>query len=359
MKTNRRSALVALFLAVLSVACAGAGPKTSSSALPARGPGAEVKRLTYFSAGMSPERIAELHEAAPNVDIVVVTREEALARAGSAEGADARLCSEGFLAAAPNLRWVQAWSAGVDRYLGLRGLMDNDAIAFANMKGAHGPAISEHVFATLLSLTRRLDRFRDAQREGRWSRDRDGMTTLAGRTLLVVGMGGIGTEVARRGRAFDMRVLATVRTKAEAPDFVDRLETADALDELLPEADVVVLCVPLTDETRGLFDAERFELMRPGAYLVNIARGEVVDTDALIGALDRGHLGGACLDVTDPEPLPEGHPLFGYENVVITPHVAGAGEVTGERRFAIFKENVRRFGAGEPLANLVDKDAGY
>jgi phosphoglycerate dehydrogenase-like enzyme len=237
--------------------------------------------------------------------------------------------------------------------------MENDRIVFTNMQGAHGPAIAEHVFAMLLSLTRQLPRHREAQAEGRWSRDRDGMSALAGRTLLVVGLGGIGTEVARRADAFDMRVLATARSAREAPAFVDHLGVADELDALLPEADVVVLCLPLTDATRGLFDAQRIARMKAGAYLLNIARGPIVDTDALIAALRDGRLAGAGLDVTDPEPLPDGHPLFALENVVITPHVAGAGEITAERRSAVFRENLRRFGAGEPLINVVDKEAGY
>lgn len=131
------------------------------------------------------------------------------------------------------------------------------------------------------------------------------------------------------------------------------------LADLLPAADVVVLCVPLTDETTGLIGERELAMMKPEAYLVNIARGRVVDTDALIAALDEDRLAGACLDVTDPEPLPSDHPLWTMDNVVITPHVAGRSALTEERRHALFVENVRRFGAGEPLLNVVDKHAGY
>lgn len=339
-------------LAPLLVACA-AGP------VPAARDGAPAARLVYLSSGLDADELAELRAVAPNVDMLVVSSDEALAHAAEADGADVGLCSPELLAAAEGLRWVQAWSAGVDRYLDRAELMANERIVFTNMQGVHGPAIAEHVFAMLLSLTRQLPRHRAAQMEGRWIRDGSGMTALAGRTLLVVGLGGIGAEVARRGDAFDMRVLATARTAKEPPPFVERLGAADDLDALLPEADVVVISVPLTDETRGLFDAGRIARMRPGAYLINIARGAVVDTDALIAALRDGRLAGAGLDVTDPEPLPDGHPLFALENVVLTPHVAGTAEITGERRFALFRENVRRFGAGEPLLNVVDKTAGY
>lgn len=325
----------------------------------AAAPAARLEPLTYFTTGLEPEELAELERRAPNVEFVEVSRTEALARAAEADGADVGLCTEEFLAGAEGLRWVQAWSAGVDRYLGLEGLMENDSIVFTNMQGAHGPAIAEHVFAMLLALTRQLPRHRIAQLDGRWERDGQGMTALAERTMLVVGMGGIGTEVARRADAFGMNVLATVRTPREAPPFVDELGVSDELDELLPRASVVVVCVPLTDETRGMIDAERLELLPAGSYLVNIARGPVVDTEALMDALDSGQLAGAALDVTEPEPLPSGHPLYFYENVILTPHVAGVAEVTGDRRWSIFAENVERFSRGEELINVVDKDAGY
>jgi phosphoglycerate dehydrogenase-like enzyme len=122
---------------------------------------------------------------------------------------------------------------------------------------------------------------------------------------------------------------------------------------------VVVIAVPLTEETRGLFDTRRLALLKPGAYLVNVARGAIVDSDALAEALAAGRLAGACLDVTEPEPLPREHPLWGLANVVVTPHVAGDAEITGERRRALLRENLRRFAAREPLLNVVDKEAGY
>jgi phosphoglycerate dehydrogenase-like enzyme len=156
-----------------------------------------------------------------------------------------------------------------------------------------------------------------------------------------------------------MRVLGTVRTARPAPPYVDYLGTGDELADLLPQADVVVLAVPLTDETRHMIDAAALASMREGAWLVNIARGPVVETDALVRSLDQGHLGAAFLDVTDPEPLPSGHPLWGRDNVLITPHVAGNAELSGDRAYALFAENLRRFGAGEPLLNVVDKSAGY
>ena len=319
------------------------------------------EELVYGTSVIDETQAKALSDAHPNVRFVTgLTRETALERAAELDGLDAHLLTDEVLTKATNLRWVQSWSAGVDRYLGLKGLMGNDQIAFTNMKGAHGPVISEHVFAMLLHLRRDLGAYLAAQKESRWDRRAgSGQKALAGSTLVVAGMGGIGREIAKRGKAFDMKVLATVRTKREAPEYVDEIGVAKDLDRFLGQADVVAIALPLTDETLGLFDADRIAKIKPGAVLINIARGKIVDTDALVAALRSGHLAGACLDVTDPEPLPTESPLWTMENVVITPHVAGRAELTTERRMAIFRENVARFAKGEPLRNLVDKKAGY
>lgn len=318
--------------------------------------------LTYIAGPVPDEELRQWNQAAPNVRVVRArSREEALALAGGAHGVDARFAVPEFLERAPNLAWVQAMSAGVDRYLSNRALMDNDRIVLTNMRAVHGPVIAEHAFAMLLTLTRGMKAHTDHQRAGVWG-GRDGAppaVALHGRTMLVVGLGGIGTEIAARAHAFGMRVIATRRSDTPGPEYVERLGRADDLPAFLAEADVVAVCVPLTPETEGLFDSAAFDAMRPGAYLINIARGRVVNTAALLEALDSGRLAGACLDVTDPEPLPPDHPLWRRENVVITPHVAADGEVTDARRRAVALENMRRFGAGEPLLNVVDKAAGY
>ena len=342
-----------LLLCTLALLCTGCEePEGKPSAA---GP------LVYWTTALPSADAKALEAAHPKVRILTdLSREDALARANEIHGADAHLCSPAFLAKAKNLRWVQSWSAGVDRYLGLDGLMKNEAIAFTNMKGAHGPVISEHVFALMLSLRRALPAYAAAQRGARWDRKAGtGQKALAGSTLVVAGMGGIGREIAKRGKAFDMKVLATVRTKREAPDYVDELGTAEDLDRFLEQADVVAIALPLTDETRGLFDAARLAKIKRGALLINIARGAIVETPALLEALRNGTLAGAGLDVTDPEPLPADSPLWKMDNVLITPHVAGRAELTQERRMAIFRDNLARFAAGRPLRNLVDKKAGY
>jgi phosphoglycerate dehydrogenase-like enzyme len=234
-------------------------------------------------------------------------------------------------------------------------------IVFTNMQGVHGPTIADHVFGMLLTLTRDLRYYLDDEQRGTWNRDGSGHTRIAlqDRTLLVVGLGGIGREVAQRAKGFGMRVLATRRSAVTPPPYVDEQGTPDDLHRFLAEADVVVLCVPLTEETTGMIGAEELALMNAGSYLVNVARGKVVVTEALVDALERGHLAGACLDVTDPEPLPAGHTLWSMPNVVITPHVSSRSALTGDRWEALYIENLRRFGAGEPLLNVVDMAAGY
>ncbi len=318
--------------------------------------------LTFLAGRIDDDEARLLSELAPNVRLLRnLSSEEALARAGELDGMDARYATAELLGAAPDLKWVQAFSAGVDRALAVTALVERDDIVLTNMQGMHGPTIADHVFAMLLQLTRGLDVFAERQRAGQWDRSSPEREPFAlhGRRLLVVGLGGIGTEVARRGAGFGMEVWGIGRTARPAPEFVRRAGVSTDLDAWLGEADVVVLCVPLTDETRGLISRERLLAMKAGALLVNIARGAVVDTDALVEALSSGHLGGACLDVTDPEPLPAGHPLWSAPNVVLTPHVAGRSAMTGDRVRDLFRENLRRFARGEPLLNVVDKHAGY
>jgi D-2-hydroxyacid dehydrogenase (NADP+) len=181
---------------------------------------------------------------------------------------------------------------------------------------------------------------------------------LMGKTLLVIGLGGIGSEISRRAAAFGMRVLATDPKVLERPLYVEELHRPDRFHSLLPRADVVASAVPLTKASLRMIGAREFGLMKPGVILINVSRGKVVDTDALIAALDRKHVAAAGLDVTDPEPLPKGHPLWS-RNVIITPHTAGQSPGGERRRSELFRENLRRFASGEMLVNIVDKKAGY
>jgi phosphoglycerate dehydrogenase-like enzyme len=185
------------------------------------------------------------------------------------------------------------------------------------------------------------------------------MREVGGRTLLVVGLGGIGTEVARRAHALGMRVIAIRNSRREGPDFVAEVGLPEDLHAFAARADAVVSAVPLTPETTDLFDAAFFAAMKPGGWFINVGRGRSVVTDALVAALDSGRLAGAGLDVTEPEPLPAGHTLWSRPNVIITPHVAASSDVQGERYWVLVAENLRRYAAGEPLLNVVDIERGY
>jgi len=318
--------------------------------------------LTYFAGVMSDAERADLAKIAPNVRIVTgLSQAEALARAGEAHGIEARYATPDFLAKAKKLVWIQVLSAGVDRYVGMKPIVENDAIVLTNFRGVHGPAIADHAMAMLLSLTRDLRNYAASQAKGKFGKEESRLRPIAleGRTMLVVGIGGIGTEIAQRAHGFGMRVIGTRRSTTPAPDFIQKVGQSKDLLAMLPEADVVAIAVPLTPETEGMFNQAAFAAMKPGSFLINVARGKVVNTDALVAALNSGKLAGACLDVTEPEPLPAGHKLWSMHNVVLTPHIAPLAELTEQRRGLLMTENMRRFGAGEPLLNVVDKVAGY
>ncbi len=264
------------------------------------------------------------------------------------------------LASMPRLRWVQTVSAGVDRMdfeeLRRRG------IPLTNSSGIHANNIAEHIMSLMLAFARKLPFLVREQEQHRWSSEvgRISSFEITGQTLLVLGLGKIGEQLAVRGKGMQMRVLAT-RRRIE----IDRVSVADevfALSELagrIGEADHVAITLPLTRDTEGLFSAALIEKMKPGAYLYNIGRGTIIDQDAMIRALQSGHLGGAGLDVTTPEPLPADSPLWDLDNVIITPHTSGSSPKLMERAVALWTDNLQRFLAGEPLRNVVDLDAGY
>lgn len=320
-------------------------------------------QITFVvGAGFEAPHLARLREVAPHAEFAIAP--DAAALLAAAPRADALLGVWGvtpeLLAAAPRLRWIQTSGAGVDRFL-IPELLVRDLL-LTNLSGVHAPNIAEHLLALMLAFARGLRPLLRDQEAGIWHEYGEGPPPtfeLEGQTLLVVGMGDIGEALARRARGLDMRVHATRRNPALAPPYVERLAPPSGLDELLPEADHVAICLPLTPETRGLFDARRFALAKRGAYIYNVGRGDLIDQDALVVALRSGHLGGAGLDVTSPEPLPPDSPLWSLPNVLITAHTSGRSPRYWDRGIEIVAENVRRFVAGEPLRNLVDQRLGY
>jgi len=210
-------------------------------------------------------------------------------------------------------------------------------------------------------LARGLPKCDKAMSQGEWLRKpamTEGMQSIAGKTMLVVGLGGIGTEVARRAAALDMRVIGTRRSSRDGPDFVDYVGLSDELHELAGQADFIVNALPLTPATTGLFDQHFFAAAKRGMHFINVGRGRTVVTDDLVAALREGQVAGAGLDVTDPEPLPGDHPLWQFDNVIITPHVASRG-ANRVRHKLLTIENLRRFVAGDALLNVVDPNLGY
>lgn len=309
---------------------------------------------------LSEGHLARLRGRFPGVRFVVAAGErpsgEELREADAVVGwrAEAEL-----LGSAPRLGWVQTGGAGVEGQplaeLAARGIL------VTNNSGVAAPNIAEHVLAMMLAFARGIPGLVRAQAERRWKDEagRGAIFELGGRTLLLVGLGEIGLATAERARGFGLRIVGTRRTEGAPPPGVDEVVPMDRLDEALAEADHVAISVPLTERTRGMFDAGRFAATKRGAYLYNVGRGGTVETAALIAALESGQLAGAGLDVTDPEPLPADSPLWGMPNVLITAHTSGGTPRYWDRGVEVLEENIRRYLAGEGLKNEVDAGEGY
>jgi glyoxylate/hydroxypyruvate reductase A len=256
-----------------------------------------------------------------------------------------------LLANAKGLRWIQCMGAGVE------GLLVPELAAgvrITRVAGIFGPWMAEYTLGWCLWVTQRMDGFRASQRQRRWAPVDP--VPLRGQTLCVVGLGDIGRSIAKAARALGMRVIGVTRSGRASRDAVRVYRTA-ALRTALARADFVVLTLPLSDETRGLVGRAELAALRPTAWLLNLARGPIVDEGALLEALRRRRLGGAVLDVFDTEPLPAAHPLWGFDNVVITPHISGPS--TPREIGPIFNDNLRRYAANRPLRHTVDRARQY
>lgn len=252
---------------------------------------------------------------------------------------------------AGNLRWLQSLWMGVDDYVAPGVLPEN--VTITACVGAYRQTVSEHMLTTLLALCRQLPQCRDNQLRHKWV-DVKKMRSIRGATVLVVGAGVIGGDFARLCKALGAHTVGLKRTVAGSIDGFDQLDTMEHLDSWLPQADVVALIVPHAPETVKLMDARRIALMKPDAMLISDGRGSVLDQDALAAAMTGGHLWGAALDVTVPEPLPEDSPLWDIPNLLLTPHVAGGIRMEVSRKSAVSfgLENFRRYAAGQPLEGV-------
>ena len=269
-------------------------------------------------------------------------------------------CTPAAIAAAKNLQYLHIFSAGIDRCASIPGIADRDLIATNSAKAA-SETIAEHGIALMLMMTRGLHLHHKNQMKGQWRGYTSRPNTIAvkGKTMLVLGLGGIGSQVAKRAHGLGMTVLGTRNSSRQGPDYVDYVGLADETNSLAAKADVIVNALPLTDSTRGTANAAFFDAMKEGAFYISVGRGGTTDTDALIAALESGNLAGAGLDVTDPEPLPEGHPLWDIPNVVISPHTAAGSGLSRENTMRLARENLRRYINGEKLLNVVDFERGY
>ncbi|MGM0420239.1 MAG: D-2-hydroxyacid dehydrogenase [Bacillota bacterium] len=264
-----------------------------------------------------------------------------------------------MLADAPNLKWVQVLSAGVDKIMQQPGVekMAAKNILLTNMSGLHKDIIAEHSFALILNFSRRLSEFQRQQEKQEWNRLK--LTGLAGKRLLVVGLGAIGREIVTRANAFGMEVIGVKRNPEEEVAGVDKIFSPANLSEAFTDVDYAVTILPLTEETEGLVGREEFAAMPESAYFINVGRGKVVNEAELIKALETKAIAGAGLDVFEEEPLPADSPLYKMNNVIITPHVAGSFGGYYSRAAQMFMENLDLYFKGEKLKRLVDYEAGY
>ena len=305
---------------------------------------------------MPPDHIAELQRVSPEARIVAVNDGSLVREAGDADAILGTITPE-VLRAAHNLKWVQTYSAGVEEYLFPE--FKASGVTLTNCKILMGPEIADHAFALLLALTRDLYRTIPKRTGEVWQREGLHPIELRGKTAVVVGVGGIGSQIAQRAAAFGMQVIGVDPKDMPLNPYVSRMVYPEQIDAVLPLADVVFISAPHTPQSEGMIGPRQFELMKKGAYFIAVSRGKLYNTDALVKALDSRKLAGAGLDVTNPEPLPKGHPLWGFENVVITPHIAGQSDNVNARQMDLFKQNIAHFVKGEPLVNVVDKQKGY
>ena len=310
-------------------------------------------------------RQAQFAAAAPHTQIVVAhNMTEALAQAPGTDvlvGFNPEICAPPLLSAAKDLRWIESLAAGVENCLTVPGLRER-GLLLTNMRAVDSAVIAEHAIALTLAVAHGLDVFAVDTAHAQWSGVHGATTpmqTLEGKTLLVVGLGGIGTDVAKLAHGLGMTVVATRDGDRKGPPFVSHIGTPAELATLAKSADVIVSCVPQTPTTQGMFDAKFFAQLKPTAIFVNISRGGTMVMADLTQALIDKRLAGAGLDVADPEPLPPDNPLWHAPHVIITPHISSRSDLPGEGRWIVARENLRRYALGAHMLNVVDQARGY
>jgi phosphoglycerate dehydrogenase-like enzyme len=315
------------------------------------------KILVSAESGMA----RELEGLRPDVKIVPATSANVMQEIGDADAFIGDITSA-EVRAGKNLKWVGVMSAGVERVLfppdGSSDLRDS-AIVLTNNKIVQGPEIADHALAMLLMLSRNLYALYRNDQQQIWNPRTFHGIELRGKTAVVIGVGGIGSQIAIRATAFGMTVIGVDPEDKPFLPFLQRVVKPDQLDDVLPQADVVFISVPDTPKSHKMMGAREFELMKKNSYFIAVSRGGIYDMGGLVKAMDERRLAGAGVDVTDPEPLPKDHPLWKFENAIITPHIAGRSDQDAGRMAGTIKENLVRFVEGKPLINVVDKQKGY
>ncbi len=319
---------------------------------------AQTKKILVANA--APDMLRELETASPRAQVIAVTPDNVMQQIADADAFIGSIRPE-QVRAGKKLKWVGVMSAGVESVLHLSGgadLRDSDII-LTNNQIVQGPEIADHAMAMLLMLSRGLHIFATHRPRELWQPRPYNGIELSGRTGVVIGVGGIGMQIAIRAHAFGMNVIGVDPEDTPYMPFLKRVVKPDQLDEVLPEADVVFVSAPHTPLSHKMMGPRQFDLLKKDSYFIAVSRGGLYDLGALVKALDSKRLAGAGVDVTDPEPLPQGHPLWKFDNVVITPHIAGRSDKDRARMVGTIRENIRRFVDGKPLINVVDKQRGY
>lgn len=324
---------------------------------------AQTKKVIVL--GQDEATIRDWDSATEKVKVTQVDGDNVMQEIADADGFVGNVRPE-WLTAAKKLKWVQTTSAGVEQVLhrsGSTALRDSD-IVLTNNQVVQGPEIADHAMALLLSLTREIPRWRALQAEEKWQGTPRNLFELNTKTAVVIGVGGIGTNIAIRAWAHGMKVIGVDPEDMPYTPFIERVVKPDQLDEVLPLADVVFMSAPHTEKSHKMIGPKQFDLMKKGSWFIAVSRGGTYDLDSLVKALDSQKLAGAGVDVVyasddRPEPLPAGHPLWSFKNAIITPHIAGRSDLDRGRMLGTVKENIRRFGEGLPLINVVDKHKGY
>ncbi len=304
---------------------------------------------------VSDELCEQVRRTVPGAEVVTASMDAAPAVVGDADVIFG-MYNEEIIAAATQVKWIQTTSAGMDMLMDIPGVREGQ-FRLSNASGLHALQVAEHAWALTAALFRGLHVYVRNQLARKWKGAP--IQDLYGATAGIVGFGGIGRRYASLARGFDMRILAVDVQQTERPDHVEALWGPERLDDLLAASDVVFIACPYTPETERLINARAFQLMKESAFLVNTARGPIVDETALVDALRSAEIAGAGLDVFETEPLPVTSPLWEMENVIITTHSAGVSSYRPQRTVDFFCENLRRFMAGEPLLNETDRNLGY